>query len=235
MPLHIPSRPTSLRMCNAPAEQSNTDQPFSRRELKPEVRELRSVLKKCPIYLIGPMGSGKSAVGKYLAYEIGFRFLDTDELIEAVAKMKISQIFENEGEHAFRDLESAVLGEVQQFIGCCISTGGGIVLRQLNWGKLQTGIVVYLKAPVDVLVQRLKGDTTRPLLAGAEDLAERISSILNERSNLYEQADVIVPVGAGEPVDEIGKEVVRRVTNFIKANPPRLSKFYPGNLNKNEQ
>lgn len=223
-------------MCNPPIERSskNGQTPFPR-EVKPEVRELRSVLKKCPIYLVGPMGSGKSSVGKYLAYEIGFRFLDTDELIETIAKKKISQIFEDEGEQAFRDLESAVLDEIQQFIGCCISTGGGIILRQSNWGKMQTGIVVYLKAPVDVLVQRLKSDTTRPLLAGAEDMAERISNILDERSSLYEQADVVVPIKMDVPVDEIGKEVIRRLTNFIKANPPRLSKLYPGSLKRDEQ
>lgn len=188
------------------------------------------MLKKCPIYLVGPMGSGKSAVGKYLAYELGFRFLDTDSIIEEVAKKKVSDIFDDDGEDAFRNIESAVLAEVQQFIACCVATGGGAVLRQPNWGKMQTGIIVYLKAEVDVLVSRLQGDTTRPLLKGAQDLRGRVASILDERSSLYEQADVIVPVGQGQPVDEIGIEVVRTLTNFIKSNPPRLSKLYPGNL-----
>lgn len=219
----------NLHMCNPPPSTAKKDFP---REMTPQVKELRSVLKKCSIYLVGTMGSGKSAIGKYLAYELGFRFLDIDELIEGAAKKTISEIFEEDGEEAFRDLESDVLGHVQAFIGCCVSTGGGAVLRKSNWGKLQTGIVVYLEAPVEVLVDRLKDDKTRPLLADAEDLTERITSILNDRRSLYEQADVTVPIKAGDPVDDIGKDLIRRVTNFIKANPPRLSKLYPGNLPK---
>lgn len=223
-------------MCDQPTGQiSATNASRLPRDMKPEVKELRSVLKKCSIYLIGPMGSGKSAVGKYLAFELGFRFLDTDELVESVAKKSISDIFKDSGEEAFRDLESAVLDEVQPFIGCCVATGGGVVLRKPNWGKMQTGIVAYLEAPVDVLVERLKSDTTRPLLAGADDLTERVSSILNSRRHLYENADVTVSIGSGDTVDEIGKEVVRKLTNFIKANPPRLAKLYPGNLPKDDK
>lgn len=202
------------------------------RDVRPAVKELLSVLKKCSVFLVGPMGSGKSAVGKYLAYELGFRFLDTDDIIEAIAGKKIPEIFEQDGEEAFRDLESAVLDHVQPFIGCCVSTGGGAVLRNTNWGKMQTGIVVYLEAPVEVLVNRLKGDTKRPLLANAEDLTERVTTILDQRRRLYEQADVIVPIQDNQPVDEIGNDLVRLLTNFIKANPPRLSKLYPGNLPK---
>lgn len=220
-------------MCESKSGQNNakSKNPLPR-DLKPAVKELRSVLKKCSIYLVGPMGSGKSAIGKYLAFELDFRFLDTDALIESVSQKSIPEIFKQDGEEAFRDTESAVLGEVQPFIGCVVATGGGAVLRKPNWGKMQTGIVVYLEAPVDVLVERLRHDTSRPLLADAEDLRERISSILDQRRNLYEQADVAVHIKADQPVDEVGKEVIRNLTNFIKANPPRLSKLYPGNLPK---
>lgn len=205
------------------------------RELKPEVKELRSVLKKCSIYLVGPMGSGKSVLAKYLAYELGFRFLDTDELIEKVAQKSIPKIFEDDGEDNFRDLESAILDQVQPFIACCVATGGGIVLRKENWGRLQTGIVIYLSTPIDVLVDRLKGDTKRPLLKDAESLTDRVTEILNNRRHLYEQADVVVPIEPDAAVDEIGMDLVRRLTNFIKANPPRLSKLYPGNLKKESE
>lgn len=220
-------------MCKSKAEQTNsksTNRPS--RDLRPAVKELRSVLKKCSLYLVGPMGSGKSAVGKYLASELDFRFLDTDDIIESAAQKSIPDIFKEDGEETFRDGESNVLREVQQFIGCIISTGGGVVLRKENWGKMQTGIVIYLEAPVDVLVKRLEGDTTRPLLADAEDLTERVTSILEKRRNLYEQADVAIQIKADESVNEIGNELVRNLTNFIKANPPRLSKMYPGKLSK---
>lgn len=190
------------------------------------VKELRGRLKKCTLYFVGPMGSGKSVVAKYLAHQLGFRFLDTDELIELFAKKDISAIFESEGENSFRELETAVLDQVQAFVGVCVSTGGGIVMRQANWGKLQTGIVVFLDVPVDVLVKRLEGDKTRPLLQGTESLRNRIESILEKRRSMYEQADVVVNVKAEEAIDNVSAEVVRKLNNFIKENPPRLAKLY---------
>ncbi|CAN8073276.1 unnamed protein product [Agarophyton chilense] len=178
------------------------------------------------------MGTGKSAVGNYLASELGFRFLDTDQLIENVAKKSIPEIFENDGEEAFRDLETAILDHVAAFIACCVATGGGAVLRKENWGKLQTGIVIYLETPVDVLKDRLLSDNQRPLLKNTEGvtLRDRIRDILEERRHLYSQADVTVHVEGNMPVDEVGKEVIRSLTNFIKANPPRSSTVYPGKL-----
>lgn len=202
-------------------------------EVKPCVKELLAVLKKCSIYLIGPMGSGKSTLSKYLAYELGFRHLDTDELVTAVAKKSISDIFAQDGEESFRDLEAAVLSQVAPFIGCVVATGGGVVLRRANWGMLQTGIVVYLESTVDVLAERLADDTGRPLLQGERDedaLRDRIEGILEQRRSLYEQADVKVHVDRDAVVDEVAEEVVRRLSNFIKENPPRLSKLYPGSV-----
>lgn len=219
-------------MCAPTSPQS--EKGFYPEVIAPEVKELRSVLKKCSIYLIGPMGSGKSVVGKYLAQELRFRFLDTDQLIEAVSKKSIPQIFADDGEEAFRDLETAVLDQVAPFIGCVVATGGGAVLRKTNWGKLQTGIVVYIEVPVAVLEDRLRGDKGRPLLRDASptELKERIENILEERKHLYGQADVKVHVDRDAPVDDVGKEIVRKLTNFIKAHPPRLAALYPGNMKK---
>lgn len=212
---------------------SRSENPPNHRELSAEAKELRSVLKKCSLYLIGPMGSGKSSVGKHLAYELGFRFLDTDQIIENVANRSISEIFSTEGEEAFRDIETAVLDQVASFIGCCISTGGGIVIRKDNWGRLQSGIVVYLDVPVQVLHDRLMSETdNRPLLHDAVSLRDRITDIMFEREHLYKQADVTVHCKSGMPVDEITKEIIRSVTNFIKSNPPKLSTLYPGTLSK---
>lgn len=199
------------------------------------VKELRSVMKKCPIFLIGPMGSGKSAVGRYLARELGFRHLDTDEIIEALVKKPIKEIFAQEGEDHFRSLETAVLEQVSAFIACCVSTGGGIVIRKENWGKLHAGLVVYLDTPVDVLTDRLQGESdNRPLLTDAESLRDRIKDILHEREHLYKQADVCVKCEAGQGIDEIGQDIIRALTNFIKSNPPKLSKLYPGSLPKKD-
>lgn len=205
------------------------------REFSREVKELHAVLKKCSLYLVGPMGCGKSVVGKYLSYELGFRYLDTDAIVESVAKKSISQIFEDDGEQDFRDLESAVLEQVTPFLGCVVSTGGGIVVRKENWGKLQTGIVIYLDTPVHVLQDRLQTEQEsekRPLLKDAVSLRDRITDIMTEREHLYKHADVSIHCEAGAPVDNIGKDVIRTLTNFIKSNPPKLSTLFPGNLSK---
>lgn len=216
--------------------QPESDPKFDKRELSPEVKELRSVLKKCPLYLIGPMGSGKSAVGRYLARELGFHFLDTDTLIEQLMKKPVAQIFGDDGELTFRDVETQVLAQISSFIGCCVATGGGIVLKKDNWGHLQTGIVIYLDTPVDILYHRLKTQSeteNRPLLKTAtddpEELRNKIETILNDRQHLYMQADVCISCANHEGVDDTAKEIVRVLTNFIKENPPKLSALFMQN------
>lgn len=191
-----------------------------------QASELRSLLKKCPLYFVGCMGCGKTVVAKYVAFELGYRFLDTDELIEAAANKSVQEIFDEHGEDQFRDLESAVLQEVQAHTSTCIATGGGAVIRIRNWGVLHTGVVVWLNAPPKVLAKRLAGDVTRPYLAGSktyEDREAKLTLMLERRKDMYAQADVVVPVGANDAVDDIAGEVLRRVANHIKENPPRCA------------
>lgn len=205
------------------------------RALKAAVKEVKSLLKKCPLYFVGCMGCGKSAVAKYAAYELGYRFLDTDELVElAAGGIPVSKIFSEVGEDAFRDLESAVLDQVQAFMSTCVATGGGAVLRNENWARMQTGIVVFLDVPPRVLAERLDGDATRPLLAGLDGIdakEARLSEILESRRVRYELADVTVPISGEQPVDDIASDIFRRVANFVKSNPPRFaeaaSSLYP--------
>jgi shikimate kinase len=196
-------------------------------KLSPEATEVRSLLKKCPIYFVGCMGSGKSAVAKYVALEIGYRFLDTDELIELVANQTISEIFSVEGEESFRDLESAVLDQVHALTGVCVATGGGAVLRNSNWAHMQSGIVVWLNVPVETLAKRLADDSTRPVLGRLgtfEERTERLSAILDSRKVRYALADVAVFVDDNDGIDNVGKEAIRKLSNFIKENPPRFAK-----------
>ena len=89
------------------------------------------------LYLIGMMGTGKTTVGQRLAKELGYRFFDTDVLIERVAQKSINELFAEEGETFFRDLESRVLGEVSACTRSVIATGGGAVLRPVNWSYLR--------------------------------------------------------------------------------------------------
>jgi shikimate kinase len=145
------------------------------------------------IILIGFMGAGKSAVGHRLASELGMDYLDCDELIEKSAGMSISEIFAQKGEERFRELETAALKTLQDYDDFVISTGGGMVLREENVRLLkEIGPLVLLWAEPDVVYQRVKQETHRPLLKVADPKAE-IKKILAKRRPVYERvADHLV-------------------------------------------
>jgi shikimate kinase len=144
------------------------------------------------LFLVGMMGAGKSTVGRHLARALGYRFLDADTAIEAVAGRSIPELFHSEGENGFRELESEVLGRIASFHSLVVATGGGVVTRPVNWGHLRQGVVVWLDAPLELLLQRLAADPTpRPLMRGP-DPSERLRSLLQERTPLYAQADLSV-------------------------------------------
>jgi shikimate kinase len=144
------------------------------------------------LYLVGMMGTGKSAVGRPLAEALGYRFLDADQVIEQVAGCPIPEIFARDGEAGFRALETAVLGQIASWHSLVVATGGGVVTQPQNWGHLHQGVVIWLEAPEELLLQRLQADPTpRPLLADA-DPAQRLQVLLQERRPLYAQADLTV-------------------------------------------
>jgi len=192
----------------------------------PAYDELRERLKRTNVFLVGMMGSGKTTLGHELARGLRYMFLDTDEIVEKLARKPVSQIFDQEGEQTFRRLEHAVLDEVQSYIGCVVSTGGGIVMDQTNWGPLQTGLVVWLNPSVDTLFERVKDDGTRPLLQVTNPKA-KLESILENRREMYAQADVTVEVESKWTTTEIAFETVRMLNNFIKSHPPRAKKVPP--------
>lgn len=146
------------------------------------------------VALTGMMGSGKSAVGRILAVRLGVPFVDLDETIEAGEGRSIAEIFEGDGEEAFRAIESAHLAGACVRPRAVISTGGGVVLRAENRAALRRwGIVVYLRAAASTLAARLSGTerARRPLLAGA-DAEERLLALLASRRPFYEEADLVV-------------------------------------------
>jgi len=96
-------------------------------------------LRGVNIYLVGMMGAGKTTVGRILARKLKYRFFDTDELIVRVANQSIAEIFDLEGEEAFRELETKVLGELSAYQNSVVATGGGIVTQSMNWGYLHYG------------------------------------------------------------------------------------------------
>jgi shikimate kinase len=182
--------------------------------------------KKVNLYLIGMMGSGKSTVGKLLAQELGYRFLDTDSVIEGVAKQPITEIFASSGEAAFRELETQVLGQIAAYQQMVIATGGGIILSRQNWSYLRHGIVVWLDVPLDVLGDRLENDTTRPILQGV-NLRQKLQTLLEQRQHLYAQADVHITVGADESPEDLALRVLAEVQKSLKPEllPPSASEF----------
>ena len=125
------------------------------------------------VILIGFMGCGKTTVGLKLSYRLRMPVEDTDKLIERKEGRSISEIFEKEGEAAFRRMETALLEELRERSGARIlSTGGGMPVNPANRSLLrQCGIVVYLKISPQLVYERLKGDKIRPLLQGEDPLS----------------------------------------------------------------
>ena len=138
------------------------------------------------LFLIGMMGSWKSTVGRKLAEYMDMEFIDTDDAIEEVTEMKISDIFSELGEDRFRKMESAFFIEKAKQTGQLFSTGGGIVLYSENRKVLKKyGTTFFLYASINVLANRIHNTKKRPLLIGSEILESRLDSIWKERKNFY--------------------------------------------------
>ena len=146
------------------------------------------------IFLYGPPGTGKSTVGKKLAYNLKLPFIDIDRVIETNAGMSISQIMEQQGEPAFRDLESAALKNMLHEKESVVALGGGALLRDENRNFVESnGKVLLLMAELSTLLERLHYESGhRPLLAG--DLREKLSSLLNKRGEHYNSFPMLIHV-----------------------------------------
>ena len=139
------------------------------------------------IILIGCMGSGKSAVATELSKISDFKKIDTDNVIETKTNTKISEIFKTKGEDYFRSLETQICNQLPKLKNKVIATGGGIVLSQENRHLLKSsGLVVYLKASIPVLVKRVSNSTHRPLLQN-NDTKTVLTNLLKKRDPLYEE------------------------------------------------
>ncbi len=168
------------------------------------------------VILIGFMGSGKTSVGERLAERLGYQFRDTDRLIEQRAGDTIHHIFAVHGEEYFRSLETDLLKELKQGLEhSVLSTGGGLPLKEMNSRILkEMGFVVYLKASGQTTLQRLAGDTTRPLLQG-EDKEQKIEKLLIQRAPIYEKAAHKVIVTDDRSVNEISDLIMEAYMKLI--------------------
>lgn len=167
------------------------------------------------IYLVGPMGAGKTTVGRCLAGLLGCRFLDSDKVIVERAGLTIPQIFDQLGEAHFRALESRVLDELTQLPGVVLATGGGAILSPVNRAFLVTrGVTVYLYCPVDIQVSRTGQSANRPLLQCA-DPRSKLESLMRVRDPLYrETAELVIESSAGN-VEKIAERILISLRNGV--------------------
>jgi shikimate kinase len=155
-----------------------------------------SKLQSGNLILVGMMGSGKTTMGRFLAKQLGKRFIDTDEEIQRRTGVTIPHIFDVEGEDGFRARETATIGDLLQYNGLVLATGGGAVVAEANRELLaRGGLVIYLKGGVSDLYQRTRHDRGRPLLQTADPRA-KLTELLLVRDPLYHQvADIVVHTG----------------------------------------
>jgi len=170
------------------------------------------------LFLVGPMGSGKSAVGKHLARLLNMRFFDSDAEIERRTGVDIAFIFEKEGEVGFRQREREAIEALTSMDRIVLATGGGAVLLQENRRVLsERGRVVYLKTSVAQQAERVRHGRTRPLLSNV-DTATKLGELMEQRAALYaEIADVTVATD-NRKVRSVAEDILRELDS---ANRPR--------------
>lgn len=168
------------------------------------------------IFLIGPMGAGKSAVGRLLAQRLRYCFLDSDRTLEERTGVDIARIFDVEGEEGFRAREETMLQELSQHCGVVLATGGGAVIRESNRDCLrERGVIVYLRTAVDTQLVRTR-HSDRPLLQ-TEDPRSRLQELMHARAPLYEMlADIIVDTDHGT-IATIVDDIIHRLGERVSA------------------
>lgn len=166
------------------------------------------------VVLVGPMGAGKTTIGRMLARELGFEFEDSDKVIEERCGADIPWIFDVEGEKGFRARESAIIKELGEKSGLVLATGGGAVLAEVNRLALAgCGAVVYLRASVEQQYERTHRDKNRPLLQ-ADNPREVLARLFEVRDPIYTAlADVIVQTDNKSP-----KSVVRQIISRLSSS-----------------
>ncbi|KAI4345173.1 hypothetical protein L6164_012323 [Bauhinia variegata] len=203
--------------------------------LRNKSQEIEPVLNGRCIYLVGMMGSGKTTVGKILSQVLGYSFCDSDTLVEEeVGGTSVADIFKHYGEGFFRDKETEVLRKLSLMHRLVISTGGGAVVRPINWKYMHKGISVWLDVPLEALAQRITavGTNSRPLLHNeAEDAYTRtfmrLSALFEERGEAYANANarvslenIAAKMGGGDVSDlspiDIAIEALEQIGGFLK-------------------
>ncbi len=163
------------------------------------------------ILLIGFMGAGKSTVADYMKKAYSMDVVEMDQIIAERQGLSISEIFEKYGEEFFRDLETALLVEMQSRKNVVISCGGGVPMRERNVKEMKkNGRVVLLTAKPETILERVKDDHNRPLLEGKKNV-EYIAELMEKRREKYQAAADLIVETDGRTAEEICGEIIRKL------------------------
>lgn len=165
------------------------------------------------IFLVGPMGAGKSAVGRQLARTLHLSFVDSDDEVEARTGVDIPFIFEKEGEEGFRKREAAAIDDLTKVDGVVLATGGGAIINAGSRSRLGgRGFVVYLYTSVEQQLARTTKGRERPLLESGDDRRKILDELLEQRDPLYREiADLVVETD-GRKVHSVANEIVEQIS-----------------------
>lgn len=168
------------------------------------------------LFIVGPMGAGKTTIGRLLAKHLGRTFIDSDHYICEQTGADIPWIFEKEGEAGFREREAKAIAELTELPDIVLATGGGVVTQPQNRQNLKNqGITIYLRANVDVQLKRTSKDKSRPLLNNPNPRAV-LQSLFEVRDPLYlEVADIVVETGDGYP-----RYMLKKIIEALKEKYP---------------
>lgn len=170
--------------------------------------------KKELIVFVGPMGAGKTTIGKILAKELGFQFYDSDKEIEKRTGANIPWIFDVEGEAGFRDRESVVVKELSEYDNVVLATGGGAMMRPENREAVtKKGFVIYLNTSVEQQFNRTHKDKNRPLLQGEKDAFRVLSELYELRDPIYRSVADLVADTDKKTLKGIVKDIVNALND----------------------
>lgn len=176
----------------------------------PLAERTRALLKRRNLIFVGLMGAGKSAIGRLVANQLGLPFIDTDNEIERVSRMSISELFATYGEAEFRALETRVIRRLLRSGPKVVSTGGGAFINDKTRRQIERGgISIWLKADLDVLWERVNKRDHRPLLK-TENPKQTLENLMNERYPIYQRANLTV-LSRDVRKDVISAEVMEAV------------------------
>jgi shikimate kinase len=181
--------------------------------IAPQAADIRANLGKRSVVIVGLMGAGKSTIGKRVAQMLGLGFIDADSEIEMVSRMTIPELFERYGEPEFRDLERRVIKRILRSGPRVLATGGGAFMNEATRKAIaRAGVSVWLKAELDVLMERVSRKSNRPLLKTADPRAT-MQKLMDDRYPVYALADVTI-ISRDERKDVMAGEVVEALAEM---------------------